>query len=109
MSERTTGATPEQVEAAAKSWWEEENQLADWKWEHSGTDRKAKLINELQDAARDDVRAVARHLVPPDERIVKEEHLRAVLAWIGDDERYADPDESAAIARLREVLGDAWH
>ena len=86
MSERQTGATPEQVEAAAKR--------ADDSWGYG---------EGMPHILGAEVRTAAPFLVLPDERIVKAEDLRVVLECIPDEPKGLEL--RAAAARLREVLG----
>lgn len=101
MSERQTGATPEQVEAAAKR--RRSSILVHYP--------DAKCWEELDESGRDlfrfEMHSFAPHLVQTDERIVKAADLRAVLRHVWANSLEGDEAAGSAFVRLREVLGDA--
>lgn len=96
MSERRTGATDAQIEAAARSWWgvANSNDPGSWKeWEEFRSYLIAEHANE------------ASYLVRPDQRIVDVADLRTILMdYVSADDPLTD--DSPLLARLREAIGD---
>lgn len=102
MSDRTTGATAAQIEAAAKRWYElaygKPDGVSDWDLQSDEVRDNWKRATEYQ----------AEIIVQPDQAIVGRADLRAVIKYADDriPEESMDKANEAALDRLREVLGE---
>lgn len=93
---RTTGATPEQVEEAAKRWWDVHHEDDPEGWANWDDDRDFLIA---------DTRSEMYCLVPTDHRIVRVDDLRALIehtVWRDDDH-----EGHAALSRIIDLIGGA--
>lgn len=95
MSDRKTGATDDQIEAAVIRHYEEYPRFLSWK------DRTP----EYRDRWSKLHKLYARYLVPPDQAIVSRADLRAVVEGV-DEYDFVTERGRSAYYRLRELCGE---
>ena len=96
MTQRTTGATPEQIERAARDAWNCGLEPDDTRFDDAA--------NKDQYPTRQNAKWWAGNLVRPDERIVSVAELRAVMELAMTSAWAADNYE--AIDRITALIGD---